>query len=105
MSEGKMLRPAYDYKVTHYSIINGSVVYQIAFSNPRRKKLLFANGGSYDAKASPNNTVTLSQGLPLIKDVGSIEVDVKEDQNLPTLDWFIMAEGATSIYVLEIFEV
>ena len=98
-------RPEYDFKTTHYALSSGNTVYQLAKADRRRKKIVFSNGGGYDARLSPKTTVTTTQGIPLISDTGYVEIDIRQDENLPFLDWFVVAEGATNVYVLEVFEV
>lgn len=71
--------------------------------NPRRLSFVLINLGDYPVSVGPDSDITLTRGIYLVPHGGTLSMVWTEDFEMPTLEWYGIADGGTSeIYVLEV---
>ncbi len=76
---------------------------RILDGNPRRVSFILINMGSVFITVSPDADVSLTKGIYLVPNGGSLSMVWTEDFEMPTMEWYAMANGAASeIFVMEV---
>ncbi|MBA7584774.1 hypothetical protein ES708_26734 [subsurface metagenome] len=76
---------------------------RILDGNPRRVSFVLINLGDVFITVSPTSDVSLTKGIYLVPHGGSLSMVWTEDFEMPTMEWYAIANGANSeIFVLEV---
>lgn len=76
---------------------------RILDGNPRRVSFVLINLGGVFITVSPTSDVSLTKGIYLVPNGGSLSMVWTEDFEMPTMEWYAIANGANAdIYVLEV---
>lgn len=71
--------------------------------NPRRIGFILVNLGANFVTISPNADVSLTKGIYLVANGGTFSAVWNEDFELPTLQWFGIADtAAADLFILEV---
>ena len=76
---------------------------RILDGNPRRVSFILVNLGAVFITVSPNADVSLTKGIYLVPNGGTLSMVWTEDFEMPTMEWYAIANGANSeIFVMEV---
>ncbi len=76
---------------------------RILDNNPRRLSFVLINLGAVFITVSPNPDVSLTKGIYLVPNGGTLSMVWTEDFEMPTMEWYAIANGANSdIFVMEV---
>ena len=71
--------------------------------NPRRVSFVLINLGAYPVTVGPDSDISPTKGIYLVPHGGTLSMVWTEDFEMPTFEWYGIADGGTSeIYVLEV---
>ncbi len=76
---------------------------RILDNNPRRLSFVLVNLGAVFISISPQSNVSLTRGIYLVPNGGTLSMVWTEDFMMPTFEWWAIANGANAnIYVMEV---
>ena len=71
--------------------------------SPRRLSFVLINLSTVFVTITPDSDVTLIRGIYLVPNGGTLSMSWTEDFEMPTMEWYGIANGAAAdIYVLEV---
>lgn len=71
--------------------------------NPRRLSFVLVNLSAVYICVGPDSNVSLTRGIYLVPNGGTLSMVWTEDFEMPTFEWYGLANGAAAeIYVLEV---
>ena len=71
--------------------------------NPRRVSFVLINLGGVFISIAPDSKVSLTRGIYLVPNGGTLSMVWTEDFEMPAMEWYAIANGAAAdIYVLEV---
>lgn len=71
--------------------------------NPRRASFVLVNLGANFITVAPDSNVSLTRGIYLVPNGGTLSMIWNEDFELPTFEWYAIADtAACDIYILEV---
>ena len=86
--------------VTDSALVNVTRVLGI---NPNRLGFVFMNMGANTVYLSPQNTVSVGNGIMIQSGGGGVSFIWRDDFNLVGVDWYAIADGlASNIHIMEI---
>ena len=107
MNVAELLEREYGVKTTY--AINPEVAQvkttltKILSYNPKRVSFILINLGSDFLCVSPDSLVSVTRGIYLVPNGGTLSMVWTEDFEMPTFEWFGMANtAACEIFVLEV---
>lgn len=71
--------------------------------NPRRISFVLVNLGAVFICVSPDSDVTLTRGIYLVPNGGTLSMVWTDDFEMPTMEWWAIANGANAdIFAMEV---
>lgn len=76
----------------------------IVTNRPGRKAIIFSNQSTSNVWVSPLRSVSSTEGILVEASGGFVSANVKDDGNLPELEWHAVGAGSVNILIIEIIE-
>lgn len=78
---------------------------RLSKNRPNRLAMQVSNLGASDVYISPLRSVSSTEGIFLQKNGGFYSINVREDGNLPELEWHVIGAGSVSVLVIEVLRI
>lgn len=86
-----------DFTESDGTVTLSTTAQRIVKNDPERTSLVLVNNGSVTIYVAPSNTVSSTVGIPLSAGGGYLSLTIRDDDTLPTREWWAVAASGTPV--------